>query len=49
MHIIMAGATHHERLPSAGGHHLDPPWRRASATTAEIPQVAAVVDLDPVV
>jgi hypothetical protein len=49
MHIIMAGATHHQGLPSAGGHHLDPLWRRASAVAADIPQVADVMALAPVV
>jgi hypothetical protein len=49
IYIVMAGATYHARLPSAGNDHLDPPWWRASARTAEIPQVAEGVACDPVV
>jgi hypothetical protein len=49
MYIVMAGTTHHQRLPATGGHHLEPPGRRASTRTVEIPQMADVVNFDPVV
>jgi hypothetical protein len=45
----MIGATHHQGLPAADGHHLAPSGQRAAAVGADIPQVAEVMHRAPVV
>jgi hypothetical protein len=46
MHVVMTGATEHQRFAPTGGHHLNPPRLWTPASLLEVAEVPNVVDFD---